>query len=210
VKTKIVYSDRYYVDIGAHVFPTAKYKLIKNRLSKDLSIVNRIAFVEPEPASRKDMLRVHTGDYLDKLKYGRLSPAEILTLELPYSKGLAEGAVLSCGGTIRTVEGALEEGLGVHLGGGFHHAFPDHGEGFCVLNDIAVAVRKAVEEKRIKKALIIDCDLHQANGTAYIFQNDRNVFTFSVHQENNYPFYKPKSERNKISILFCNNSLDSE
>lgn len=193
MKTKIIYSDKYYIDIGAHVFPTAKYRLIKKKLSKDLGIVNKIAFAEPEKASEEDLLRVHTRNYLDKLKYGKLSLEEILTLELPYSKRLAEGSILCCGGTIAALGAALENNLGIHLGGGFHHAFPDHGEGFCVLNDIAVAIRKGIEEGSIKKALIIDCDLHQGNGTAHIFQNDAKVFTFSIHQENNYPFYKPKS-----------------
>ena len=194
MKTKIFYSDRYHVDIGAHVFSTVKYRLIKEKLLKDLNIVNKIDFIQPRAASEEDLERVHTRDYLDKLENGTLSAEELLTLEMPYSKKLTESARLCAGGTIQAVSSALEEALGVHLGGGFHHAFPDHGEGFCVLNDIAVAVRKATEEGRIKRALIIDCDLHQGNGTAYIFQNDKNIFTFSIHQENNYPFYKPKSD----------------
>jgi len=193
VKTKIVYSDNYYVDIGTHVFPTEKYRLIKDKLLKDLSIVNKIEFIEPKVASEEDLLRVHTSDYVDKLEYGKLSQEEILTLELPYSKELVLGSVLFCGGTIKAAEISLSDGIGVHLGGGFHHAFSDHGEGFCVLNDIAVAIKKLIHEKRITKALIVDCDLHQGNGTASIFENDKNVFTFSMHQENNYPFYKPKS-----------------
>lgn len=193
MKTKIVYTDKYYVNIGAHVFPTAKYRLIRDKLSKDVSIINQITFVEPRMPQEEDLLRVHQAVYLGKLKHGKLSPEEMLTMELPYSKALVEGAMLCSGGTIKATELAIEEGLGIHLGGGFHHAFPDHGEGFCVLNDIAVAVRKVISDKRIKKAIIIDCDLHQGNGTAYIFQNDENVFTFSIHQENNYPFYKPKS-----------------
>ena len=144
MKTKIVYSGKYYVDIGAHVFPTVKYKLIKNRLLKDLRIVNKILFVEPQQATEGDILRVHTRTYLDKLKYGRLSLEEALTLELPYSKQLVESSILCCGGTIRAVEAAIEDRLGIHLGGGFHHAFPDHGEGFCVLNDIAVAIKNDI------------------------------------------------------------------
>ena len=194
MKTGIVYTDKYYVDIGDHVFPTAKYRLIKKRLSQDLGIVNKIAFVEPEAPSDKDMLRVHTVKYLEKLKYGKLSPTEISILELPYSKKLFESAMLCCGGTVRASQIALDSGLGIHLGGGFHHAFPDHGEGFCLLNDIAVAVRKIMAERKVKKALIIDCDLHHGNGTARIFRDDKNVFTFSIHQENNYPFHKPKGD----------------
>ena len=207
MKTKIVYSDKYYIDIGTHVFPTVKYKYIKNKLSKDLDLVNKILFVEPEEASTEDLLRVHAARYLDKLEHGRLSPEEVLTLELPYSKELAHGSRLCCGGTVRAVEAALDDGLGVHLGGGFHHAFPDHGEGFCVLNDIAVAVKKAIEKKRIKRALIIDCDLHQGNGTAAIFGNEDRVFTFSIHQENNYPFYKPKSN---MDIGLADRTKDKE
>ena len=193
MKTKIVYSDKYYVDIGAHVFPTAKYKLIKNKLLKDIELANRILFVEPKPAEEKDILRVHTKEYLDKLKNGTLSYEEILTLELPYSKSLTESAMLCAGGTIAAAEASIEDGLGVHLGGGFHHSFPDHGEGFCVLNDIAIALKKVIDNRKIKKALVVDCDLHQGNGTAHIFQNEKNVFTFSIHQENNYPFFKPES-----------------
>jgi acetoin utilization deacetylase AcuC-like enzyme len=91
-------------------------------------------------------------------------------------------------------DAALVGGIGMHVGGGFHHAFPDHGEGFCVFNDVAIAARKLKNEGRIERALIIDCDLHQGNGTAYIFSEESDIFTFSIHQENNYPFYKPKSD----------------
>lgn len=194
MKTKLVYTDKYYVDIGEHVFPTLKYRLIKQKMLENPSIANCIKFVEPEPASEKDILLIHTREYLYKLKYEKLSYQEVLTLELPYSKEIVEGAILCCGGTIMASRIALGEGLGIHIGGGFHHAFPDHGEGFCILNDIACAVKKMLHERQIKKALIIDCDLHQGNGTAYIFQNENNVYTFSIHQDNNYPFYKPKSD----------------
>lgn len=207
MKTKIVYSDKYYIDIGTHVFPTIKYRLIKNRLLGDLSLVNKISFVEPQIAGERDILRVHKAEYLDKLKQGSLTPEEILTLELPYSKKLAEGSMLSCGGTILAVETALKDKLGVHLGGGFHHAFPDHGEGFCVLNDIAVAVKKVIDEGKIKKALIVDCDLHQGNGTAAIFESEERVFTFSIHQENTYPFHKPKGS---IDIGLADRTKDKE
>ena len=206
-KTKIVYSDSYHVNIGAHVFPTLKYKLIKERLLKDLSLVNKISFIKPEPASEADILLVHTKDYLHKLKSGKLSPEEIMKLELPYSRELVLASILCSGGTICAAEIALEDGIGMHLGGGFHHSFPDHGEGFCVLNDIAVAVRKLVKDKKIRKALIIDCDLHQGNGTAFIFRNDDNVFTFSIHQENNYPFHKPKSN---MDIGLADRTKDKE
>jgi len=194
MKTRIVYSDRYYVDIGTHVFPTAKYRLIKKRIESDQGVFSRIEIIEPDRATDADILLVHKEKYLKKLKEGTLTPQEVLTLELPYSRELVRGSALSCGGTILASQSAIKGRLGIHLGGGFHHAFPDHGEGFCVLNDIAVAIKKLKKENLIKKALIIDCDLHQGNGTAYIFKDDKDVFTFSIHQENNYPFFKPKSD----------------
>lgn len=189
---KLIYSDKYQVDIGGHVFPTIKYKLIKERLLKE-RVVEEKDFIEPQPASDDDILLVHTPEYLDKLKQGKLSLQEIMMLELPYSAQLVEASLICAGGSILAAELALEKGAGIHIGGGFHHAFPDHGEGFCVLNDIAIAIRKMQKEKKIKKAMTIDCDLHQGNGTAYIFRNDKSVFTFSIHQEHNYPAIKPPS-----------------
>jgi len=194
MKRKIVYSERYYVDIGAHVFPTEKYRLIGKKLRKDLSVVNKIEFIEPISPEESDILNVHTREYINKLKADRLSPEETARLELPFSKELLKSASLFCGGTISAANAALRDNFSAHIGGGFHHAFPDHGEGFCVLNDVAVAVRKIIKEKKAAKVLIVDCDLHQGNGTAQIFQKDKNVFTFSIHQENNYPFFKPKGD----------------
>lgn len=193
-KRKIVYSEEYYVDIGNHVFPTVKYRLIRDRLVKE-GIMGEGDFVSPEIASDGDVLTVHTPRYLAKLKEGGLSREEILTLELPYSEGLVRSSLLCCGGTILACRMAVEGGIGIHLGGGFHHAFPDHGEGFCVLNDIAIGIKNVMKKKLIKKAMVIDCDLHQGNGTAATFGNDKSVFTFSMHQEHNYPFFKPKSDR---------------
>ncbi len=212
MKTKIVYSEKYYVDIGRHVFPTAKYRLVKKRLESDKSLYSKVEFFEPGLASESDILLVHDKVYLDKLKNAGLSMQEILTMEVPYSKELAAASILCCGGTILASKIALEGRIGIHLGGGFHHAFPDHGEGFCVLNDIAVAIKKLKSHgstsspplepsraksrgnSKVKRVLVIDCDLHQGNGTAFIFRDDKEVFTFSIHQENNYPFYKPKSD----------------
>ncbi|MBL7068700.1 MAG: histone deacetylase [Candidatus Omnitrophica bacterium] len=189
---RIVYSKDYYVDIGQHVFPTVKYRLIRQRLVEEGGL-RESNFVAPESASDADLLLVHTKEYIGKLKNGTLSSAEILTLELPISKELVKASYICVGGTILASKIALEEGVGIHLGGGFHHAFPDHGEGFCVLNDIAVAIRRMQKDKKIKRAFIIDCDLHQGNGTAFIFSKDDSVFTLSIHQENNYPFLKPPS-----------------
>lgn len=190
--TKLVYSKDYNVDIGLHVFPTIKYPLLKEKLLEG-GIACEEDFIEPEYATREDLLLVHSEDYVKKLLEGTLADLDIARLELPYSKKLVDSSIRCAGGTILASKLALKNKLGIHLGGGFHHAFPDHGEGFCVLNDIAIAIKKLLKEKLIKKAFVIDCDLHQGNGTAAIFQNDPGVFTFSIHEENNYPFYKPES-----------------
>ncbi len=190
---RLVYSKDYAVDIGTHVFPTLKYNLIRERLLSRSAFKARLEFVQPEPAGDEDILLVHDKPYLEKLNKGELSDEEIFRLEVPYSKKLVSASLLCCGGTILATEIALSKRLGIHIGGGFHHAFPDHGEGFCVLNDIAVAISKAIKDKRIGRALVVDCDLHHGNGTASIFKGDPSVFTFSIHQENNYPFFKPKS-----------------
>jgi len=187
---KIIYSDDYRVDIGEHVFPTQKYKGVYERLIKSNPTLKDI-IIQPTPASDEDVLLVHTKEYVHKLLTGTLSYEDILRLELPYSKQLVTASWLGAGGTIMAYRYAIKEGAGINLAGGFHHAFPDHGEGFCVLNDIAIGVRKVQKEELIKKVLILDCDLHHGNGTAYIFANDPDVYTFSIHQENNYPYYKP-------------------
>jgi acetoin utilization deacetylase AcuC-like enzyme len=192
-KSRIVYSDEYDVDIGAHVFPTKKYKLIRDKLIRD-GLLSEENFESPDLSSDEDMLLVHSKEYVNKLKSGTLSFEDIFRLELPYSKELVRASYLCVNGTIRTCNIALEEGVGVHLGGGFHHAFSDHGEGFCVFNDVAIAVRRMMKDGKIKKAMTIDCDLHQGNGTADIFKNNKDVFTFSIHQQNNYPFIKPKGD----------------
>lgn len=188
---RIVHSKKYQLDIGLHVFPTEKYRLIYEKLLKEG--YSPQDFVSPNVASDEDILLVHTKEYVDKLKSGMLSPLEILTMEVPYSKALVEASWICVGGTILSSQVALEDGVGLHIGGGFHHAFPDHGEGFCVLNDIAVAIRRLKKDGMITKALVIDCDLHHGNGTASIFAGDKDVFTFSIHQEHNYPAIKPPS-----------------
>lgn len=189
---KFFYSDKYAVDLGGHVFPTLKYPLIKKRLIEK-KLAKEEDFVEPGMAEDGDILLVHTKGYLEKIKTGKLSIQEIFQLEVPYSPALRDAFLICVQGTILAVEEALTSGLGIHIGGGFHHAFPDHGEGFCVFNDIAVGICKSLAGKKISKAMTIDCDLHQGNGTAYIFKNEPRVFTFSIHQENNYPAVKPPS-----------------
>jgi acetoin utilization deacetylase AcuC-like enzyme len=190
---KIVYSDAYEVNIGNHVFPTAKFRLVRERLI-NRRIVDESVFVAAPYASRNELLLVHSEEYLNKLDEGTLSPEEIYTLELPYSKVLGEASRVCVGGTILAAKLALQERISVHLGGGFHHAFADHGEGFCVLNDVACAAQFCQLKQKIERIMIVDCDLHQGNGSADIFKNNKNVFTFSIHQENNYPVIKPPSD----------------
>ncbi len=179
-------------------------------------IIKKEEFVEPKEASNQDILLGHTKEYLEKIKKGKLSEKEIAILEIPYSKELVKFAFLNVGGTILAGKLALKNRVGIHIGGGFHHAFPDHGEGFCVFNDIAVCVKKLQKEKLIKKVLVIDCDLHQGNGTAFIFKDDKSVFTFSIHQEVLYPMTKPPSNidigldvgaSNKEYLMYLENNL---
>lgn len=189
---KFFYSPKYEVDLGPHVFPTQKYRLIKELLSQRFGL-KEDDFVLPNPASKEIVCLVHTQEYFEKLKNNLLSLEELLRLEIPMNEEIFTASLICVEGTCLASLYALENGLGIHIGGGFHHAFPDHGEGFCVFNDIAIAVKRLIKERLIKKAMVIDCDLHQGNGTAFIFQKEKNVFTFSIHQENNYPFYKPPS-----------------
>lgn len=190
---RLVYSKAYAVDIGDHVFPTSKYDRIKKNLLSALHPRLKLEFVTPPEASDEDVLLVHEKNYLDKLKNAKLTQEEVFRLEVPYSRALVRSSLVCCGGTIMASRIALEDKLGIHIGGGFHHAFADHGEGFCVLNDIAIAIRRMMKDSAVKRAMVIDCDLHQGNGTAAIFTDDPDVFTFSIHQEFNYPFFKPKS-----------------
>jgi acetoin utilization deacetylase AcuC-like enzyme len=217
---KVVYREEYYLPIGEHVFPSAKYRLIRQYLI-DQGVISDEDILAPEPAPDDDVLLVHTPMYVHKLKSGTLSAREELELEVPYSKELVQAFWLQAGGSILAADCALNDRVSVHLGGGFHHAFTDHGEGFCVLNDIAIAVRRMQKDKRIVRAMTVDCDVHQGNGTAAIFGNAQepfppppawsasltrprkpahmkqahfgDVFTISLHQENNYPIWKPPS-----------------
>lgn len=189
---KLFYSPKYQIDIGPHVFPTIKYKLIHDRLIEE-GFAKEKDFVDPGMASDEDILLVHTPEYVEKLRSGGFSILEIYKMEVPYKKEFMEPTWICANATIAACKEALKTGIGIHIGGGFHHAYPDHGEGFCIVNDIAIGIKKCLKDKDIKKAMVIDCDLHQGNGTAVIFQKDANVFTFSVHQEHNYP-EKEKSD----------------
>jgi len=189
---KLIYHAGYDLNLGAHVFPSQKYRLIRERLLQD-SIAADEDFLTPQAASDEDILRVHSQEYVYKLKNGKLSAAEIMRMEVPYSKELVEACWLAAGGSILAGQRALEGGWAANIGGGFHHACPDHGEGFCVIHDVAVAIRRLQFDGAIQRAMVVDTDVHQGNGTAVIFGGDAEVYTLSLHQEHNYPFPKPPS-----------------
>jgi acetoin utilization deacetylase AcuC-like enzyme len=225
---KLIYSDDYYLPIGQHVFPAEKYKRVHDQLIES-GVADASDFLTPQLASDQDILLVHTPAYVEKLKTGTLSAREELELEIPYSPELVKAFWLAAGGSILAADCALKDKIAVNIGGGFHHAFPDHGEGFCMIHDVAVAIRRMQRDNKIRTAMTVDCDVHQGNGTAAIFAGTRtasqplpssapavlgrsipsaaiqssrvhmrgahagDVFTISLHQENNYPPYKPPS-----------------
>jgi len=201
----LVYTDSYVVDIGTHVFPVAKYPMIVERLVETCG-VGHDEFLAPKPPTREQLLLVHTPEYLDDLTRSRWT-YRTSSSEMPLTPEIAKAYLLSAGGTLLAAREALERrGFGIHIGGGFHHTFPDHAEGFCYINDIAVAVRVLQKEGAIKRAAVVDCDLHQGNGTAFIFRNDPSVFTFSIHQENNYP----AKQRSDVDIGLRDGATDDE
>lgn len=183
---KCVWSPEYEVDIGEHVFPTIKYRLIyEHLLANGICAENDV--LRPSLASDAELLTVHTPAYLDDLEALRRTERTIYS-ELPLTKSIVDAYRLAAGGSILAAQIALDSGKIVsHIGGGFHHAFSDHAEGFCYINDIAVAIRVMQQHGRIKTAAVIDGDLHQGNGTAHIFHDDPTVATLSIHQEHNYP-----------------------
>ena len=218
---KLVYSEQYRFPIGEHVFPTRKYEMVREALLRE-GIADAHDFLTPAPASENDILLVHSHFYVDKLMEGTLTAREELQMEIPYSHEAVQGFLWHAGGSILAAERALADGVGINLGGGFHHAFPDHGEGFCMIHDVAIAIRKLQKSGRIRRAMTVDCDVHQGNGTAAIFAKHgatagellpsvsastvgerrrgtmmeraaEDVFTISLHQENNYPVVKPPS-----------------
>jgi len=208
---KLVCAPTFYLPIGQSVFPVSKYRLMCEYLLEQ-SIAGPEDFVAPPPASNEDVLLVHTPEYVEKLRAGTLSESEEWQLEVPYSRELVEAYWLCAGGTILAADCALRDGVAFNISGGFHHAFADHGEGFNLINDVAVAIRRMQKQGKIKTAMTLDCDVHHGNGTAAIFgirdaspppmperppymreSPARDVFTISLHQENNYPAWKPTS-----------------
>jgi acetoin utilization deacetylase AcuC-like enzyme len=189
---KLIYHERYDLNLGPHVFPSQKFRLIYEMLLRE-GIATKGDFLRPDPAADEDILRVHTQDWVRKLKTGTLTASDVMKLEVPYSPELVEAVWLAAGGSILAGQEAMRDGFGSNLSGGFHHAYPGHGEGFCAIHDVAVAIRKLQAGGAVKKAMVVDTDVHQGNGTAAIFRNDPTVFTISIHQENNYPAHKPPS-----------------
>ncbi len=194
----IVYSARYHIDIGPHVFPTHKYRLVHARLLES-GLVRPSDLVEPEPATWDELALVHTAEYLARMRDGAMTAEELALLDLPWTPAVVEGFRTMVGGTVEAARIACgfdasdvaDSKLSIHIGGGLHHAFPNHGEGFCPFNDVAVAVR-VLQAHGFQRAAIVDLDVHHGNGTAFIFESDPRVFTFSMHQQHNYPAWKPR------------------
>jgi acetoin utilization deacetylase AcuC-like enzyme len=203
---KLVYHPGYDLNLGEHVFPSQKYRLIRERLLAD-HFATPEDFIEPEPAPDDDVLLVHNPDWVERLRTGTLTFYDILRLEIPYSRQMVKAFWLAAGGTTLAARLALRDGVGFCLGGGFHHAFRDHGEGFCAINDIAIAARSLIIGRVLQRVMIVDCDVHQGNGTAVLFAHDLSVFTLSIHQLNNYPAEKPPSD---IDINLADETGDEE
>jgi len=185
---KLIYHEGYDLNLGVHVFPSQKFRLIRDALA-----TQGYAFIQPERASEEDLLLVHGRGWITRLMQGTLHELELMRLEIPWSRQMADAFCLAAGGTTLAARHALQEGAAFNVGGGFHHAHPNHGEGFCAIHDVAVAIRKLQQEQAIQRAMVVDVDVHHGNGTAAIFANDPSVFTLSIHQYNNYPQYKPPS-----------------
>jgi acetoin utilization deacetylase AcuC-like enzyme len=190
---QVFYSPRYYADIGqGHIFPIRKFELVRDRLLSE-GTLRPDEISEPAAAKPEQALLVHTEDYVSRLCAGALTPKELRRLGLPWSESLVRRSFYATGGTIAAARIALIEGYASNLAGGTHHSFADRGEGFCVLNDVAIAIRVLRDEGLIRRAAIVDCDVHQGNGTATIFTGDDDAFTFSLHGANNYPLFKAQS-----------------
>ena len=190
---KLVYHEGYDLRLGEHVFQSQKFGMVRDLLLAE-HIAEPADILAPEPASDEDILRVHTREWVDKVQHEKLSPSERMRLEIPYSQAAVRGFWLAAGGSILAAQCALKDGFGFNIGGGFHHAFPGHGEGFCMIHDVAVAIRRLQADGDLRRVLVVDTDVHQGNGTAAIFAGDAEVFTLSLHQENNYPEPKPPSD----------------
>ena len=172
-----------------HRFPVEKYAMLRERVVEE-GVVARERVLDPDGAGDEMLRLVHTAEYVERFIGGALSAAEVRRLGFPWSPALVERSRRAVGGTVAAARHALVHGTAMNLAGGTHHAFPDHGEGFCVFNDVAIAIRLLREEGLIRRAAVIDLDVHQGNGTHAIFAGDEEVFTFSIHGGRNYPFEK--------------------
>ncbi|TMQ67673.1 MAG: histone deacetylase [Candidatus Eisenbacteria bacterium] len=200
----VVHAPAYECDIGPHVFPTEKFALVRRCLVA-AGEIDEAQILCPEPAPRTDLLLVHTPEYLSDLEHLRITPRTACS-ELPLTAEIVRAYALAAGGTTLAAREALTRGVGINLGGGFHHAFADLASGFCYINDLAVAIRVLQRDGHIERAAVVDCDLHQGNGTAHLFRDDPRVFTFSIHQQNLYPI----KERGDLDIGLDNETGDDE
>lgn len=192
---RVFHSDLYEAPLPpGHRFPMEKYRLVREALL-ERGVLPPHCLVPSTPCSREDLARVHTPRYLDAFFHGTLTDAELRRLGFPWSHALLERSRADVAGTVHAAHAALQDGIAGNLAGGTHHGFPDHGEGFCVFNDIAVAIRALQASRRIRRAVVVDLDVHQGNGTAAIFAGEDSVLTFSMHGEHNFPFRKQPSSR---------------
>jgi len=179
-----------------HPFPMAKFRVLRERLSAlGFDARDGIRWIEPEPADSGALLRTHTADYLQRFYLGEIVTTRRSPSGFPWSPALVERTLLEVGGTLASVAAALEHGMALNSAGGTHHAYADHASGYCLLNDLAVAAHFLLAEHRLERILIVDCDVHQGDGTAWIFRDEPRVFTLSIHGEDNFPFEKRQSDR---------------
>ena len=190
---RLVYHERYDLNLGQHVFPSRKYRWLRERMLRT-GFAGEDDFIEPHPIPDADLLLAHDAAWIRKLRDSTLNYSDILRLEIPYSRHMVEAFFLAAAGTTLAARLALEQGVCYNIGGGFHHAFAGHGEGFCAINDMAVAIRVLQRDAAIRRAMVVDCDVHHGNGTAAIFAHDSSVFTLSIHDFDNYPYEKPPSD----------------
>ncbi len=204
---RVFYCDQFVLPLPeGHRFPMAKYRLLRERLV-DEAVVARDSLHVPEPAGDEQILRVHSRRYLELLLAGQLGSAAMRRIGFPWSLEMIERSRRSVGGTIGAARAALEEGASVNLAGGTHHATADAGAGFCVLNDVAIAARELQADGAVQRVLVVDCDVHQGDGTALVFADDPTVFTFSIHGRNNYPYRKRSSD---LDVALDDGTADEE
>lgn len=204
---KAFYTDHFVLPLPeGHRFPMEKYRLLRERTLAS-GVVAPEDLRVPHAATDEEILRVHDPEYLRRIQSGEMDRAEMRRIGFPWSPEMVERSRRSAGATVEACRAALEDGAAVNLAGGTHHAFRDRGEGYCVFNDAAIAARALQAEGRVRRVVVIDCDVHQGNGTAAIFEDDPTVFTFSIHGRNNFPFHKEKSD---LDVELADGTEDAE